>query len=101
MTVYYLALSAECCRPMGSFTFSAPCVHWPRHRRANRPLSDPLCIHISNVASTITTPAHDVSTCSAWRPCRTPKRLCGPPTLHPRRLETDGFVIVSGSASLF
>ena len=31
---------------MGSFTFSALCVHWLSHSRANRPLSDPLCIHI-------------------------------------------------------
>ena len=47
MTVYFLVLPNARCRLMGSSTFSAPCVHWPRHRRANRPLSDPLCIHIS------------------------------------------------------
>ena len=81
MTVYYSVLSAASMPPYGLLHLLGPLHALALPRRANRPLPDPLCIHITNVASTTIPTAPDVSTCTACRPHRTPKRLCGPPSL--------------------
>ena len=79
MTVYYLVLPAAM-PPYGLLHLLGPLRALAPPRRANRPLSDPLCIHILNVASTTVSSALNVSTCTACRSLPMPKRLCGHPS---------------------
>ena len=100
MTVYFLAPPASM-PPHGLLHLLGPLHALAPPRRANRPLSDPLCIHILMwpclLAPWHTTflPVQPVSPAG----CRSGSAV--PPPLHTRRLGTDGSVLVSGSVLLY
>ena len=85
---------------MGSYTFSAPCAHWlSQHKPASfRP---PVYPHF-NMWPRRRSPRHTTFLhVQPGGPAGRRSVSAVSPPMHPRRLETDGIVIVSGSVSLF
>ena len=81
MTVYYLVLPTAM-PPDGLLHLLGPLCALAQPAQTGL-FPTPCVSTFSYVASTTIPSAYDVSTCTACRPCRAPKRVCGPPAFAP------------------